>query len=83
MQTASDVTAAAATVLNGLITRKQLATEWRCTERTIIRRERAGMPFIRLGMMRFYDPAKIRAWVLSHESRHDAPKRGRPVKRAA
>lgn len=83
MQTAPDTTAAAASVLDGLITRKDLAAEWRCTERTIIRRERAGMPFIKLGMMRFYDPAKVRAWVLSHESRHDAPKRGRPAKRAA
>lgn len=73
----------AASITAGLIDRKQLAAEWRCGERTIIRRERAGMPFIKLGMLRLYDPAKVRAWVLSHESRHDAPKRGRPAKRAA
>lgn len=73
----------AASITAGLIDRKQLAAEWRCGERTIIRRERAGMPFIKLGMLRLYDPAKVRAWVLTHESRHDAPKRGRPTKRAA
>lgn len=83
MQTDADTATAVASITAGLITRKDLATEWRCTERTIIRRERAGMPFIKLGMMRFYDPGKVRAWVLSHESRHDAPKRGRPAKRAA
>ena len=73
----------AASITAGLIDRKQLATEWHCGERTIIRRERAGMPFIKLGMLRLYDPAKVRAWVLTHESRHDAPKRGRPAKRVA
>lgn len=73
----------AASITAGLIDRKQLAAEWRCGERTIIRRERAGMPVIRLGMLRLYDPAKVRSWVLAHESRHDAPKRGRPAKRAA
>ena len=73
----------AASITAGLIDRKQLAADLRCGERTIIRRERAGMPFIKLGMLRLYDPAKVRAWVLTHESRHDAPKRGRPVKRAA
>ena len=73
----------AAAVLAGLVTRKQLAEEWRCSEMTIIRRERAGLPVIRLGMTRLYDPAKVRAWVLDHEHRQSAPKRGRPAKKAA
>ena len=73
----------AASITAGLIDRKQLATEWRCGERTVIRRERAGMPVIRLGMLRLYDPAKVRAWVLEHEHRPSAPKRGRPARKAA
>lgn len=83
MQTETDTANAAASITAGLIQRKSLAASLERSERTIIRYERAGMPFIKLGMMRFYDPAKVRAWVLSHESRHDAPKRGRPAKRAA
>jgi hypothetical protein len=70
-------------VTAGLIARKSLAADLGRSERTIIRYERAGMPFIKLGMLRFYDPFKVRAWVMTHESRHDAPKRGRPTKRAA
>lgn len=73
----------AASITAGLIDRKQLAAEWHCGERTIIRRERSGMPFIKLGMLRLYDPAKVRAWVLDHEHCQSAPKRGRPAKRAA
>ena len=76
-------TATPASVTAGLMDRKQLAAELRCSDRTVIRRERAGMPFIRLGMLRLYDPAKVREWVLSHEQRPTAPKRGRPSKNAA
>jgi hypothetical protein len=73
-----------ASVTAGLLTREQIAAEFRCSERTIIRREHAGMPVIRLGhAVRLYDPATVRAWLLSHEYRHDVPKRGRPTKRAA
>lgn len=75
---------ATASITAGLLNRKELAADLRCSDRTVIRRERAGMPFIRLGMMRLYDPAKVRAWLMDHEQRHDAPKRGRPTnKRAA
>ncbi len=41
-----------ADVLAGLLTRPQLAEQLRCGDRTIIRRERAGMPFISIGMTR-------------------------------
>ena len=78
-----DNASAAASITAGLINRKQLAAEWRCTERTVIRRERAGMPFIRLGMLRLYEPAKVRAWLLTHECRPEAPKVGRPRKQRA
>jgi len=69
----------------GLIDRAQLAgpDQLDCSERTIIRYERAGMPFISLGMKRFYDPVRVRAWLLSHEHRQDAPRRGRPPGRRA
>ncbi|GAN77674.1 hypothetical protein Asru_0414_01 [Acidisphaera rubrifaciens HS-AP3] len=71
-------------LLSGLLTRAQLAAELRCSERTIIRHERAGMPCIRLGIMRLYDAAKVREWVMSHEHRPQTPRVGRPAgKRAA
>jgi hypothetical protein len=71
------------TVLAGLLKRRELAEQLGCGERTIIRRERQGMPFISLGMLRLYDPLKVRAWLVAHERGHDAPKRGRPAKRVA
>ena len=72
----------AETLLAGLLNRKRLALELSRSERTIIRYERAGMPFIKLGMQRLYDPARVRAWILSLERSPAAPVRGRPAKRA-
>lgn len=70
-------------ILAGLLTRQQIAIQLGCGDRTIIRRERAGMPFIAVGMMRFYDPTRVREWLMSHERHQAAPRRGRPAKRAA
>ncbi len=67
----------------GLLTREEIAAALSCSERTVIRREHAGMPVIKLGMLRLYSPENCRAWLMTHEHRHDAPKRGRPAKRAA
>jgi hypothetical protein len=53
------------------------------TDRTVIRYERAGMPFIAVGAMRLYDPVKVREWLLTHERSHAAPRRGRPAKKAS
>lgn len=69
-------------VLAGLLSRVQLAAELGCGARTVIRREREGMPFVKIGALRLYDPARVREWLLSHEQRPAAPKRGRPAKRA-
>ena len=74
---------AAVNVFEGLLKRAVLAQQMQRSERTIIRYERAGMPFIAVGMARLYDPEKVRAWILGHERGHDAPKRGRPAKRVA
>ncbi len=77
-------TPASASVTAGLLTREQIAAEFRCSERTIIRREHAGLPVIRLGhAVRLYDPATVRAWLMTHEHRHETPKRGRPTKARA
>jgi hypothetical protein len=70
------------TVLAGLLTRRELAGQLRCGERTIIRRERQGMPLIAVGMMRLYEPEKVRAWLIAHERQHNTPRRGRPRKAA-
>jgi hypothetical protein len=64
-------------VLAGLLTRKQLARQFGCSERTVIRYERAGMPFIAFGMIRRYDPPRVREWALSKEREHTVPQRGR------
>ena len=77
------VFAQGASVLEGLLTREQLAQQLACSERTVIRYERAGMPFIAFGMIRRYDPPRVREWVLSQERGHAAPKRGRPPGRKA
>ena len=72
-----------ASVLAGLLTRDQLASQLGRSERTVIRWEHAGLPVIKLGMTRLYDPTKARDWLLTHERRHDAPKGGRPARNAA
>ena len=74
----------AASITAGLATRQQLAADLHCSERTIIRREHQGMPVIKLGYLRLYNPEAVRAWILTHELRRDVPKRGRATnKRAA
>ena len=74
----------AATIMAGLLTRRETARDLRCSDRTIIRYEHAGMPVIRIGMLRLYDAKAVRDWLLTHQSRRDEPRRGRPTtKRAA
>ena len=68
-------------VFDGLLKRADLAEQLGKCERTIIRYERAGMPAIAVGMMRLYDPTKVRSWIMSHERRHNVPVRGRPSTR--
>jgi hypothetical protein len=74
-------------VTAGLVDRKVLAQNILpgrpVSERTVIRWEHAGLPVIKLGMIRMYDLAKVRTWLLTHERRHNVPKRGRPAKYAA
>lgn len=70
-------------VLDGFLQRQEIGKQLRCTDRTIIRYERAGMPFIAVGKLRLYDPVKVRAWLISHTSEHTAPSRGRPAKKVA
>ncbi len=76
-------TSAVASVLAGLLNREQLGADLGKSERTLIRWEHTGMPVIRVGMTRLYDPAAVRSWLLTHERRHNIPKRGRPNKQAA
>lgn len=69
-------------VFDGLINRTELAQQMRCTDRTIIRYERAGMPFIAVGKFRLYKPEAVRNWVLSHQVQPSVRRRGRPSKAA-
>ena len=74
----TDTVLTAASIVAGLLTRPQLAADLDCSDRTIIRYENAGLPVIRLGMLRFYNPAAVRAWLMTHERRHTTPRRGQP-----
>ncbi len=78
-----DTSPNATSITAGLLTRPEAASEMGCSERTIIRREQAGMPVIKIGMLRLYNPAAVRDWLLGHEHRHDIPRRGRPAKNQA
>jgi hypothetical protein len=73
----------AASITAGLLSRAALAADLGCSERTIIRHEHAGMPVIRLGMLRLYNPPAVLAWLMTHERRREEPKRGRPSRRTA
>lgn len=68
-------------VLAGLLNRESMAAELGCHPRTVIRREREGMPFFKVGALRLYDPAKVREWIEAQECRPAVPKRGRPPRR--
>ncbi len=68
-------------ILAGLLNRGTLAAELGCHPRTVIRREREGMPYLKVGALRLYDPAAVRAWLMSHEQRPAVPKRERPARR--
>ena len=60
--------AKAAGITVGLMSLQQAAADLSCTERAIIRFERAGMPVIRIGRSRFYDPFAVREWLLTRPS---------------
>ena len=81
MQPQADHTVVSVTA--GLLNRADLAQQLGRSERTVIRWEHAGLPVIKLGMTRLYDPAKAREWLLTHERRHDVPRRGRPANKVA
>lgn len=50
-------------LFHGLLTRRMLADGLGVSARTIMRYERQGLPVIRRGYMRFYDPVKVNAWL--------------------
>ena len=68
-------------VLAGLLTRERLAAELGCHPRTVFRKERDGLPCIKSGVLRLYDPTKVRAWLEAQGTEPAAPKRGRPARR--
>lgn len=52
-------------ILAGLITRKELIAQLDVCRMTVCRYEKQGMPVIRRGKGRFYEPAAVRAWFVS------------------
>ena len=71
-------------ILAGLIDDEECARQLHCSIRTIDRYRALGLPTIVFGKKVLFDPAAVRGWVMSHQRRHETPKRGRPNnKRAA
>ncbi len=70
-------------VLDGLLAEDQLLKELNVSQRTARRREAEGMPYIRIGIKRYYDPTAVRVWLMGRQSNHASPRRGRPSKRIA
>jgi hypothetical protein len=68
-------------ITTGLIDRAEVAAELKCGERTILRYEHSGMPVVKIGKLRLYEPAAVREWLLAHAHRHEEPRRGRPSAR--
>jgi len=64
-----------------LDSRKQGAARLNISERTFIRLEERGMPFIRIGRIKRYDPAQYLPWVRGELPPPVPPRRGRPRKR--
>lgn len=56
-------------LLDGLMRREALCQELDVTPRTIRRFEVRGMPFVKVGNLRLYDPMAVRVWILSHQER--------------
>ncbi len=73
-------TTAPADVLSGLIDETKLCEQLKCVPRTAKRYRDSGMPYIRLGNTIYYEPSKVRTWILSKENRPEQPRRGRPRK---
>ena len=70
-------------LLEGLLTREQLKLETGWGSRTIMRREREGLPVVVIGATRLYPIKLVQDWILSHVRSHNPPKRGRPRIRAS
>jgi len=64
-------------LLEGFLSRAQLAAELSVSQKTICNYEKAGMPVaVRRGMLRYYDVAAVRRWLMGETQR-------RRVRRAA
>ena len=61
--------AAKPSVLEGFLTRTELAADLGVTERTVIRYEHEGLPVIRRAKMRLYDIECTRAWLRGEDKR--------------
>ena len=59
-------------ILDGLLTRRQLADMLDVCTKTIERHEARGLPFIRVGQMRLCSVESVRAWLLGRETTKQA-----------
>lgn len=70
-------------IAEDLVSRKEFARGFGCCERTVRRLELMGLPHIRIGARRLYEPVKVRQWMVDHECRLGAPASQHPQKEAA
>jgi hypothetical protein len=68
-------------LLDGYLTRRQLAIEVNRAEKTIERWERLpdGLPCTMLGGRKLYKKTSVLAWIESRECRPNPRRRGRPI----
>jgi hypothetical protein len=76
----SETPPARPTVLDGFLSRKQLAADVNRDMRTILRWEKQGLPVIQRGNLRLYDREQVRAWLRRELPIPEPRGRGRPPK---
>jgi hypothetical protein len=66
-------------LFDGLLTGEELQADTGWGQRTILRREAAGLPVIKIGATKLYPAEKVRDWLLSRtRSQQGSRGRGRP-----
>lgn len=65
------------TLLDGYITRDQLATDFGVTPRTVLRYENEpnGLPFLEVGGRKLYRPDSVRSWLAGRERQRNPRRR--------
>ncbi len=55
-------------VTAGMLTGEEMCRDLRCGMPTLRKREKEGMPVMRVGVQRFYDPVAVKAWFMARSA---------------